>query len=90
MVLKLTSEDEKAVKGRLTSGGVVTFGDRRSMVGLEGTERGERSTERREFWRGEGESVSDLAIPLLGLTLGVAGDALLGVSDLFQFQSCKL
>jgi len=48
------------------------------MVGLEVTDRGDRSTERREFCKGEGESDSDLATPLLVglLTLGVAGDAL--------------
>jgi hypothetical protein len=62
----------------LTSGGVATFGDLRSMVGSEVTDRGDRSTERREFCKGEGESDSDLATPLLVglLTLGVAGDAL--------------
>ncbi len=62
----------------LTSGGVATFGDLRSMVGLDVTDRGDRSTERREFCKGEGESDSDLATPLLVglLTLGVAGDAL--------------
>lgn len=62
----------------------MTLGERRSAADLEGTERGERSMERREFWRGEGESDSDLGIPLLPiglLTLGVAGDALPGVSD---------
>lgn len=66
----------------------MSFGDRRSMAGLvETTERGERSTGRREFCRGECDSDSDLLIPLLGLlTLGVAGDALLGVSDLFHTQ----
>lgn len=76
---------------RLTSGGVVSFGDRRSMLGFEGTDRGERSTESRELCKGDGESDSDLApAPLLSLLilgvagdalLGVAGDALLGVSD---------
>lgn len=64
----------------LTSGGVASFGDLRSMAGLEVTDRGDRSTERREFCKGEGEgeSDSDLATPLLLglLTLGVAGDAL--------------
>lgn len=58
------------------------MGDRRSMAGFEVTVRGDRSTESREFCKGEGESDSDLATPLPGLlTLGVAGDALLGVSD---------
>lgn len=57
------------------------MGDR-VIVGFELMDRGERSTERREFWREEGESVSDLVTPLLSLlTLGVAGDDLAGVSD---------
>lgn len=54
-------------------------------MGLELTEVvfGERSSERREFCKGEGESESDLATPLLSLlTRGVAGDAFLGVSDI--------
>lgn len=54
-------------------------------MGLELTEAvfGERSSERREFCKGEGESESDLATPLLSLlTRGVAGDAFLGVSDI--------
>lgn len=62
-------------------------------MGLELTEVvfGERSSERREFCKGEGESESDLATPLLSLlTRGVAGDAFLGVSDiiadLFNFK----
>lgn len=63
-------------------------------MGLELTEAvfGERSSERREFCKGEGESESDLATPLLSLlTRGVAGDAFLGVSDiiaedLFNFK----
>jgi len=68
----------------LTSGGValVTFGARRSIVGFELMDRGDRSTERRELCKGDGESDSDLATPRLSLlTLGVAGDGLLGVSD---------
>lgn len=49
-----------------------------SVVGFELMDRGERSTESRGFCKGEGESVSDLATPLLTLvTLGVAGEALL-------------
>lgn len=60
----------------------MTFGDRRSMAGFEITDRGERSTERRVLGGGAGESCSDLVTPLLTLlTLGVAGAALLGVSD---------
>ena len=49
----------------------MSFGDRRSVAGWEVTVRGDRSMD------------SDLTIPLLLglLTLGVAGDALLGVSD---------
>lgn len=57
---------------------MLVFGDRRSRAGFAGTDRGERSTEALVVWRGEGESVSDLATPLLSLlTLGVAGDVLL-------------
>ena len=59
---------------------------------FEFTDRGDRSTEGREFCKGDGESGSALGTPLLSLlTLGVAGDALcvvcvagdalLGVSD---------
>lgn len=76
---------------------MLVFGDRRSRAGFTGTDRGERSTEALVVWRGDGESVSDLATPLLSLlTLGVAGDVLLigilvagGVSeeeDLSEFQ----
>lgn len=59
------------------------MGERRSTVGLEATERGERSTERRGL--GDGVAASGSAFvpfrPNL-LTLGVAGEALLlGVSD---------
>lgn len=77
----------------------VILGERRSAAAVfEGTERGERSMERREFGRGEWESESDLGIPLLPtglLTLGVAGDALFGgVSDkedlLFPSFSSKM
>ena len=88
------------VKVKLTSGGVevgvVILGDRRSKAGLDLTERGERSTERREFCEGEGESDSDLATPRLSLlTRGggvAAGDAFLGVSDtvdLFKYINKK-
>lgn len=60
----------------------MTFVDRRSIVGFEVTDRGERSIERRELCTGAGESDSDLVTPLLTLfTLGVAAVALLGVSD---------
>lgn len=59
----------------------MTLIDRRSIVGLELTDRGERSTEKRELCRGAGESGSLVAaLPSL-LTLGVAGDAFVGVSD---------
>lgn len=58
------------------------LGVRRSIVGFELMDRGDRSTERRKLCMGEGESDSDLATPLLSLlTLGVAGDGLPGVSD---------
>lgn len=68
---------------RLTSGGVPSLGERRSIVGFDGTDLGDRSIERREFCSGEGESASDLVTPLVDLlTRGVAGDTLLlGVSD---------
>ena len=61
------------------------------MAGFKGTDRGERSTEMRGWCRGEGESVSDLATPLLNLlTLGVASESLVfGVSynvDLFKLN----
>lgn len=60
------------------------------MVGFEGTDRGDRSTERRELCKGEGESDSNLATPLLSLaTLGVAGEALWGVSDKADLSSSK-
>lgn len=79
----------------------MSFGDRRSMLGLAATERGDRSMESRELCKGDGESDSDLAAPtplLSLLTLGVAGDALLGVAgdallgvsdkeDLFQVDN---
>lgn len=64
---------------------MVILGDRRSTTGLDLTESGERSTERREFCKGEGKSDSDLATPRLSLLTragGIAaGDAFLGVSD---------
>lgn len=44
------------------------------------TDRGDRSTEAREFCKGDGESGSALDTPLeILLTLGVAGDVLFGV-----------
>ena len=50
------------------------------MAGFKGTDHGERSTKMRGWCRGEGESVSDLATPLLNLlTLGVAGESLVGI-----------
>lgn len=68
---------------QLTSGGVLPFDKRRSAVGFESTDLGERSIERREFGSGEDELESDLAGALaILLTLGVAGVVLLGrVSD---------
>lgn len=62
---------------------VTTFGDLRSIAGFELMDLGDLSTESRELGRGEAESGSDLATPLLNLlvTLGVAGEGLLGVSD---------
>ena len=74
----------------LVGGVAVTLGDLRSIAGLELMDRGDRSIERWEFWRGECESGSDFVTPLFSLlTLGVAGVALLGVSDkldLFKFK----
>lgn len=55
------------------------MGDRRSTVGFESTDLGERSMEWRGFWVGEGELGSDLSDPALPTleTLGVAGLSLL-------------
>lgn len=70
----------------LTSGVVVLLilGERRSTLGFDSTDFGDRPNERREFCKGECESGSDLEddlLPLL-LTLEVAGEAfLVGVSD---------
>lgn len=58
---------------------VVGLGDFRSTAGFEFTDCGDRSTERREFCKGDGDSDSDLDTPLP--TLLALGDALLGVSD---------
>ena len=56
----------------------MSFGDLRSTEDFDGTDLGERSMERREFCKGDGESVSDFTIPLPNLgILGVAGDTLL-------------
>lgn len=58
------------------------LGDLRSIVGFELTDRGDRSTESREFCKGDGDSDSDLDTTLLALlTLGAAIDPLLGFSD---------
>lgn len=68
---------------KLTSGGVLILGDRRSTEGLEVTDLGDFSTGMREFCNGEVESASDFDIPLLNLltrSRGVAGVDLLGVS----------
>lgn len=76
----------------ITSGGVTVaaLADRRSVVGLEVVDRGDRSAERRGFCKGEAESDSDLVTPLLGLlTFGVAGDALRGVADKVDLSSAK-
>lgn len=71
---------------QLTSAGVVGLGDFRSAMGLEFTDRGDDfSAESREVCKGEGDSESGLDTPLLSLlTLGVAGDALLGVAGLLR------
>lgn len=70
----------------------MSFGDFRSTESFELTDRGDRSTEGREFCKGDGDSGSALGTPLLSLLIFgvasdvffgvcVAGDALLGVSD---------
>lgn len=74
----------------LTSGGVVSFGDRRSTAGFNGTGLGDRSTESRELCRGVAASASDLAAPLLDLlTRGVAGDTLVGVAERVDLSNTK-
>jgi len=58
------------------------LGDFRSTAGFEFTDRGDRSTESREFCSGDGDSDSDLDTTLLALlALGVAIDPLLEFSD---------
>lgn len=66
----------------LTSAGVVGLGDFLSATGFEFKGRGDDfSAERREACNGEGDSDSGLDTPLPSLlTLGVAGDVLLGVA----------
>lgn len=79
----LANSDQTTVECqlKLTSGGVATFGSGRSTVGFEVAGRGDLSIESRDLCKGECESDSDLAVPLFSLlTLGVAGDVLLGVS----------
>lgn len=59
------------------------MGDRRSSAGLDGTDLGDRSTERRELCRGEAASELDFTAPLtVLLTRVVAADTFVGVSDL--------
>lgn len=63
------------------SGGVGTLAVRRSGVGLELTDCGERSSERRVLCNEDGELPSDLVPPVDLITLGGGGDGLLlGVS----------
>lgn len=67
------------------------FGDLRSRVDFEVTDCGDRSTESREFCKGDCVSESDLALTLFFLiTLGVAGViAFLGVSDIEDLLKFK-
>lgn len=59
-----------------------SLGDFRSTVGFEFTDRGDRSTESREFCKSDGNSDSGLDTTLLPLlALGVTIDALLEFSD---------
>lgn len=100
--LKLTSGGVAAFTGGVAAlangviatlaGGVeATLGDRRSIEGFELIDRGDLSIESREFCRGECESVSGLVTPFPTLlTLGVAGEALLGVSDKADLLKFKI
>lgn len=67
----------------------LALADFRSTGGLEFTDRGDLSTESREFCKGGGDSVSDLLTTLLTLlTLGVAGDTpLLEFSESFDLSN---
>lgn len=66
----------------------VAFADFRSTAGFEFTDRGDFSTERREFCNGDGDSDADLVTGLLTLlTFGVAGGALLELSDGFDLSN---
>lgn len=63
------------------------LGDLRSIVGFELTDRGDRSTESREFCKGDCDSDSDLDTTLLPLLiLVVTIDPLLGFSDRLGLQ----
>jgi len=65
----------------------VAFADFLSTAGFEFTDRGDFSTERREFCNGDGDSDADLVTGLLTLlTFGVAGGALLELSDGFDLS----
>lgn len=63
---------------------MLSLSARRSTADFESTDFGDRSIDKRELGRGEGDDESDLVEPALGilLTLGVSGDVLLfGESD---------
>lgn len=63
------------------------LGDLRSIVGFELTDRGDRSTESREFCKGDCDSDSDLDTTLLALLILVVPiDPLLGFSDRLGLQ----
>lgn len=67
---------------------VAFAGFRSTAGGLEFTDRGDLSTDRREFCNGVGDSDSDLDTTLLTLlTLGVTCDALLEFSDSFDLSN---
>ena len=64
------------------------FGDFRSTVGFEFTDRGDLSIEDCEFRKGDGDSDSALDTLLLSLlTLGVVGVAFVGVPDKFDLSN---
>lgn len=91
MALRPNLKERKYTKYnlKLTSGGVeVAFANFRSTAGFEFTDRGDFSTERREFCNGDGDSDADLVTTLLTLlAFGVASGALLELSDGFDLSN---